>query len=129
MSDFCEDVMNLIGDELQEIGATLIEHASLGDDEVCFFRYLQYTGAICFSYRNGVSCFVSNDVGANFAQFRSWPSLWTLLGMDKGINTLDGMAEYISEFPSYYHESIKYVGIHMKKYFVLGDDSSRGRDI
>ena len=71
MGEFCEDVKRLIGEELRVVGATHIKDTTSGEGrdetEVCYFSTGHKIIAICYSPRDGATCFISNAESADVA--------------------------------------------------------------
>ena len=121
MGSFCEDVKALIGEDLGVIGATHIRDTRSGQGleemQVCFFSASNKMIAISFSVRGGAACFIRDVESADLSRYETWDALWHLLGMDKNMDTPEGIAQYINMFPKGHKEFIEFIGTGLVKYF------------
>src|ERR687889_523289 len=113
MDSYCEDVRALIGEELCGIGATHIKDISSGSGldktEVCFFSVSDKIIAIRYSPRDGSTCFIREAETAELSQYETWDTLWQVLGMNKNIETDEGLDEYLEMFPQGYNDFIGFI--------------------
>lgn len=121
MDEFCEEIHGYIGGALRDIGATFIQHTRTGtglkEKNVCFYSASGKIIAIDHAPRDGFTCFIGDASSAELSQYQTWDTLWRLLGMDKNIDTDEGLDEYIKMFPTDGREYMEYMGTCLVKYF------------
>lgn len=121
MPSFREEVEGDIGGALREIGATFIKHTRTGEGlketNACFYSASDKIIAINHVPREGFACFIGDARSAELSQHETWDTLWHLLGMDKNIDTDEGLDEYLRMFPSDHKEYMEFMGTCLVKYF------------
>lgn len=114
---FCRDVSDLIGDDLQSLGAVEAGNVDSENEEACVFRVRGRLVVIRYKTRDGATCFVSGPGAADHAGYEAWDTLWSALGMDRDIDTDDGLMAYLDMFPDDYPDYIRFIGQKLKEYF------------
>lgn len=114
---FCNEVEEIIGDDLRSLNAVPAGRVETDRVEVCFFRVQDRTVAIDYQIREGAGCFVSPPGPANLSQYESWEPLWSALGMTKDIDTDEGLEAYLQLFPDDHDELIAFMGKSLVRYF------------
>jgi hypothetical protein len=121
MYSFRGEVEEYVGEALRDIGATFIEHTCTGEGwqetNACFYSASDKIIAINHVPREGFACFIGDARSAELSQHETWDTLWHLLGMDKNIDTDEGLDEYLRMFPSDHEEYMKFMGTCLVKYF------------
>ena len=117
---FCREVNDLIGNDLRSLGAVEAGNVASEDEEACVFRVQGRLVVIRYKTRDGATCFVSGPNALDHRGYESWASLWNALGMDRDIDTDDGLMAYLDMFPEDHRDYIRFIGQKLKEYFAPG---------
>ena len=123
--DSCADVRAQIGGKLlglglveancRQFGEDFARHGAMFRDQVAYYRGDGRLIAISYSVGNGHGCWVGKE-GQDPASYRDWPSLWSVLGLDKGLDfestdpvEMERIVAYLDDFPSDYNAALDYI--------------------